>query len=279
MEVQTVPTAPSTPVLSAPTPAQVTPAKATPAPSTVQAGSVQAAPPAPTASPTPPCTVPSAPPAQPVQTPAPPPKPTVPAPPAPPTQPAQAAPTAKATSAQARTEGTTVSPTAGDDTAGESDASEEEDVVTRQIVSLWADREKKKTSLIKTKTSLNTSKASLKTTKEQLSLMRAELGKRLFELKNLLAKPGRKGRWASFLDGEGIPRATADRYAQFHKRSLEGKTGKRLSEAISIPTEEEIKKMVVRLTPRLVRVLPTQETIAQFLHEMTEALQPSGSAE
>ena len=277
MEVQTVPTAPSTPVLSAPIPAQVPSAKATPTSPTMPAGSVQAAPSAPTASPTPARTVQSTPPARAVQTPALPTKPTVPAPPAPPAQPTQAAPTAKATPVQGRAEGTTVSPTPGDDTAGESDASEEENVVTRQIICLWADREKKKTSLIKTKASLNTTKASLKTTKEQLSLMRAELGKRLFELKNLLAKPGRKGGWASFLDGEGIPRATADRYVQSHKRSLEGKTGKRLSEAISIPTEEKIKTMVVKLTPRLLRALPTPETIMQFLREMTAALQPSGS--
>jgi hypothetical protein len=274
MEVQAVPTAPSTPVLSAPTPAQVPSAKASPTPPAVPAHSVQAAPPAPTAPPAPSRPAPSAPPVLPVQMPAPPTKPKVAAQPAPPTQ---AAPTAKTAPAPGHAEGTTVSPTPDDDTAGESDASEEENVVTRQIICLWADREKKKTSLIKTKASLNTSKASLKTTKEQLSLMRAELGKCLFELKNVLAKTGRKGRWTSFLEGEGIPRASADRYVESHKRSLEGKTGKRLSEAISIPTEEKIKTMVVKLTPRLLRALPTPETITQFLREMTTALQPSGS--
>ena len=250
MEVQTAPPAPLTPVLSAPTPAQTPSANASPTPPAVPARSVQAAPPAPTASPTP----------------------------APTAQPTQPAPTAKTIPASDRAEGTTASPTPGGATAGGPDASEEETVVTRHIISLWVDREKKKTSLIKTKASLSTSKASLKTTKEQLSLMRAELGKRLFELKTLLAKPGRKGRWASFLDGEGIPRATADRYVQSHKRSLVGENEKRLTEAVSVPTEEEIKTMVVKLTPRLVRALPTPESIAQFLCEMTAALQPSASA-
>jgi hypothetical protein len=162
-----------------------------------------------------------------------------------------------------RAEGSTVSPTTGDEAAEEPDDSEEETVVTRQIINLWTDHKKKT--------------ASLKKTKEQLSSMRAELGKHLFELKNLLVKTGRKGRWTSFLDGEGIPRATADRCVESHKRCLDGKNGKRLSEAISIPTEEEIKKLVVKLTPRLVRVLTTPESIAQFLREMAVALQPSGS--
>lgn len=271
MEDQTALTAPSTPVLSAPTPAQVPSAKASPTPAAVPANSVQAAPPAPTESATPPRAAPSAPPAQPVQTPAPPTKPTVPALPAPPARPTQAAPTAKTTPASGRAEGTPVSPPPCGATAGEPGVSEEETAVTRQIISLWADCEKKKTSFIKTKASLNT-------TKEQLSLVRDELGKRLFELKNLLAKTGRKGRWTSFLDGEGIPRATADRYVESHKRSLDGKNGKRLSEAISVPTEAEIKKMVVKLAPRLVRSLPTPESVAQFLREMTAALQPSDSA-
>ena len=279
MDDQTAPTAPSTPPLPAPNPAQTPSAKPSAMPPAVPGRPVQAAPHAPAPCPTPPRTAPSAPPARPLQAPAPPPKPTVPIPPARPAQPTQAAPTAIATHAPGRQEDTTVCPTTGDETTGESDASEEETVVTRQIINLWADREKKKkNSLVKTKASLNISKASIKTTKEQLSLMRAELGKRFFELKNLLAKPGRKGRWASFLDGEGIPRATADRYVQSHKRSLEGNNGKRLTEAISVPTEVKIKTMVAKLMPRLVRALPTPDSIAQFLREMTAALQSSGSA-
>ena len=262
MEVQTAPPAPLTPVLSVPTAAQTPSAKASPTPPAAPAHAVQAAQPAPTASPTPSLAS-----ALPVQTAAPPTNPAVPAlPPAP-----VAAPTTKTAPATDRVEGTKASATRDDEHAGEPDCSEEEEVVTRQIISLWAAREKKKTSLIKTK-------ASLHTTKEQLSLMRAELGKHFFELKSLLAKPGRDGRWAEFLRDEGIPRASADRYAESHKRLVEGDNGNRLTEAISIPTEAEITKMVVKLTPRLVRALPTSECITQFLREMTDALQPSGLA-
>jgi hypothetical protein len=63
-----------------------------------------------------------------------------------------------------------------------------------------------------------------------------------------------------------------------HKRLLDRKNGKRLTEAISVPTEDEIKEMVAKLTPRLVRVLTTPESTAKFLREMAAALQPSVSA-
>jgi hypothetical protein len=265
MEFQTAPAAPSTPaVLSAPAAAQIPSAKTFPTSPAAPVHSVHAAQPAPIASPTPSGAIPSVPPAQSAQTGAPPAQPTVPTPPAPLVQPTQAAPTAKTIPAPDLAESTTVLPTSGDETAREAGDSEEETLVTRQIITLWTDSVKKKDSLNKTK--------------EQLGLLRAELGKHLFVLKNLLAKTGRDGRWIKFLRGEEIPRATADRYVASYKRSLEGENGKRLTEALSVPTEEEIKKMVVKLTPRLLRALPTPESIVQFIREMTAALQPSNSA-
>ena len=185
MENQTAPPAPSTPtVLPTRPPMQTPSAVASPTPPTAPAPSVQAAPPAPTASPTPPRAVPSVQPAPPVQTPAPPTKPVVPVPSAALAQHTQAAPTTKTAPA---VEVTKAAATGGDEHAGEPDGSEEEAVVKRHITSLWADHEKKKTSLTKTE-------ASLRTKKEQLNLTRAELGKHFFELKKLLAKPGRDGR-------------------------------------------------------------------------------------
>jgi hypothetical protein len=168
--------------------------------------------------------------------------------------------------------------TRGDEHAGEPDGSEEEAAVKRHITSLWADHEKKMTSLTKTETSLIKTKDSIRATKEELTLMRAELGKHFFELKKLLAKPGCKGGWAEFLRDEDIPRATADRYAKSHKRLLGGNEGKRLTEAISTPTGAQVKKMVEKLAPRLVRALPTPDSITQFLREMTAALQPGLTA-
>jgi hypothetical protein len=103
--------------------------------------------------------------------------------------------------------------TRGDEHAGDPDGSEEEAAVKRHITSLWADHEKKMTSLTKTETSLIKTKDSIHATKEELNLMRAELGKHFFELKSLLARPGCKGRWAEFLRNEVIRRPTGTQRA------------------------------------------------------------------
>jgi hypothetical protein len=155
-------------------------------------------------------------------------------------------------------------PTPGGEAAEEPKVSEEERVTTSEIISLWAEH--------------NEQNASLKKSSKELKETRTRLGAYLYQLKNLLAKTGRNGRWTSFLNGEGIPRATADRYVESHKRFLDRKNGKRLTEAISVPTEGEIKEMVAKLTPRLVRVLTTPESITKFLREMAAALHPSVSA-
>ncbi len=275
MENQTAPPAPSTPaVLPARPPVQIPSAVTSPTPRAAPAPSVQATQPALTASPTPPRTLPSVQPAPPVQTPAPPAKPAVPVPPVAPGQGTQVAATTKTAPA---VETTKASANRGDEHAGAPDGSEEEAVVKRHIISLWADHEKKVTSLTKTETSLIKTKDSIHATKEELNLMRAELGKHFFELKSLLARPGCKGRWAEFLRNEVIPRVTADRYAKSYKRLLEGDHGKRLTDAIP-PTEAQVKKLVEKLKPGLLRSLPTPESITQFIREMTAALQPSGLA-
>jgi hypothetical protein len=155
-------------------------------------------------------------------------------------------------------------PTPGGEAAEEPKVFEEERVTTNEIIILWTEHNKQN--------------ASLKKTSKELKKTRTKLGVYLYHLKNLLAKTGRNGRWTSFLLGAGIPRATADRYVESHKRFLDRKNGKRLTEAISVPTEDEIKEMVAKLTPRLVRVLTTPESIASFLREMAAALQPSASA-
>ncbi|HEX8800585.1 MAG TPA: hypothetical protein VF772_18335 [Terriglobales bacterium] len=58
------------------------------------------------------------------------------------------------------------------------------------------------------------------TTKEELKVIRQRLGKRLIDMKLLLARPGRNGQWSSFLQEHGIPRTIADRLVARHERSL-----------------------------------------------------------
>jgi hypothetical protein len=95
---------------------------------------------------------------------------------------------------------------------------EEERATTNEIIILWTEHNKQH--------------ASLKKSSKELKATRTALGGYLFQLKNLLSKTGRNGRWTSFLNGEGIPRGTADRYVEAQKRLLDRKNGKRLTEEI-----------------------------------------------
>ena len=56
------------------------------------------------------------------------------------------------------------------------------------------------------------------TTKEELKVIRHKLGERLDEMKRLLARPGRNGKWSSFLQEYGIPRTTADRVVAAYRQ-------------------------------------------------------------
>jgi hypothetical protein len=56
--------------------------------------------------------------------------------------------------------------------------------------------------------------------KEHLSQIRHQLGERLYEVKKLVARPGRGGGWSAFLAARGIPRASADRYVQRYEKRL-----------------------------------------------------------
>ena len=97
---------------------------------------------------------------------------------------------------------------------------------------------------------------SMKETNQKAREVRQHLGKLLFHLKQVLAKPGRDGRWSSFLKERKIPRATADRLVARHQRSLDP-DGNRLTEATSEPTEEEIQRLLAKVLPKLRRVLRT----------------------
>jgi hypothetical protein len=61
-------------------------------------------------------------------------------------------------------------------------------------------------------------------TNDELKVIRQHLGERLHEMKLLLARPGRNGQCSPFLQGQGIPRSTADRLVAGHERSLRRRT-------------------------------------------------------
>lgn len=106
--------------------------------------------------------------------------------------------------------------------------------------------------------------ASMRSQSQNLRSLRSELGKRLSEMKQLLARPGRNGQWSAWLKERKISRATADRLVLRHERSQQPDSN-RLTEAISEPTEEEIKSLFDKIAPKLRKALPTPKSIYHFV--------------
>jgi hypothetical protein len=119
-----------------------------------------------------------------------------------------------------------------------------------EIASLWS-------------THLSTKNAA-RATNEELRTIRAKLGEQLCRVKEMLAKPGRGGQWSSFLAERQIPRASADRLVARHLRSLDP-TANCVTEPVSEPTEEEVRKLFASVWPKLRRTLRSQQNLDLFV--------------
>jgi hypothetical protein len=126
--------------------------------------------------------------------------------------------------------------------------------LTNEIVELWQVHESHQTSI--------------KHETEQFRALRNKLGKLLHQMKELLARPGRNGQWSAWLKERAIPRATADRLALKHERSL-SPYANCLTESISEPTEDEIQRLFAKVLPKLRRVLRTPQSTYRFLDLVT----------
>jgi len=140
----------------------------------------------------------------------------------------------------------------------------EEAALAKQIALLWFSEKLRK--------------RTMRRTREELSVLRKDLSERLYSYKQQLARTGRSGRWTAFLNQAEIPRATADRYVNKWKLSLASVPEKRLTEAITAPTEEEIVNLAKKLKPKLVRVLTTTDSVTLFLEQLAKVLQESTPA-
>jgi len=113
---------------------------------------------------------------------------------------------------------------------------------------------------------------SMRNQSQSLRSLRDELGKKLAEMKQVLARPGRNGQWSGWLKERQIPRATADRLVAKHQRSLNPDRN-RLTEAISEPTEEEIQTLVDKITPKLRQVLRTPTSVYRFVELLSASFE------
>lgn len=92
------------------------------------------------------------------------------------------------------------------------------------------------------------SKAAARRTREELRTLRRDLGEKLHTMKSLLALTGRSGRWAAYLRSHQLPSATVDRYVREHEAILFPQSN-RLSEALSEPSEDEVRQFVQSSCP------------------------------
>jgi hypothetical protein len=122
-----------------------------------------------------------------------------------------------------------------------------------EILSLWITRQ--------------VGKAVARKSNEELRTLRIELGSKLYKLKSILASTGRGGGWAAYLRANRLPRATTDRLVDRHEDSLKPET-KRLIELIPETTEDDVRRLVSSLLPRLRKVLTTPSWVEWFLVEV-----------
>ena len=132
--------------------------------------------------------------------------------------------------------------------------SQDEGALTTEIVQLWQVHRDFQTSI--------------KHQTQEFRSLRTELGKHLTEMKQVLARPGRNGRWSTFLKEHQIPRATADRLVQKYMRSIYPHANC-LTEQLAEPTEEEIQKILFKVLRKLRPVLRTPQSVYRFVDLLT----------
>jgi hypothetical protein len=118
--------------------------------------------------------------------------------------------------------------------------------------------------------------ALVRNTRNQSKSRRKQLAVELSELKERLCQAGRSGRWKGFLKEYNIPRSTADRLVDQHRRSLPGNcpTG---ASTQAPPSDEEIRARVKTLAPKLRNFLVTSHAAELFTKELRALLvEPSG---
>lgn len=135
--------------------------------------------------------------------------------------------------------------TQSDDTAVETQ-------LTEEISTLWADHVRLS--------------ADRKTTAKELRRIRASLAERLHEMKNLLSHPGRGGEWRGWLRERGIPRSTADRLCARHAETLGSDNEENVpSGAIPEPAKPTAEKLAETVWQSIKKVLATGDSVVDFI--------------
>ena len=107
-------------------------------------------------------------------------------------------------------------------------------------------------------------KTTVKNTRADLKAIRELLSERLYELKQLLARPGRNGQWSAWLKERKISRATADRLVQQYRADLPGYESPH--EAISSPSEDTAEKLARVVWARFRKFFVSDEVVIRFIN-------------
>jgi hypothetical protein len=132
--------------------------------------------------------------------------------------------------------------------------------LTSEIKSLWSAHQ--------------TNTATAKQTKEELEALRFDLGEKLREMKSILVRTGRSGGWAAYLRSHALPRASAERYIKQYEAIFKPQKN-RLTDTLSESSEDDVRRLVQRLLPRLRKVLTTAGSVSLFVDEVVRQLQTS----
>jgi hypothetical protein len=117
----------------------------------------------------------------------------------------------------------------------------------------------------------NDFKSVLRQQSQNLHSLRVELGKKLAEMKALLATPGRAGKWSSWLKEQKIARSTADRLVAKHELLLHPDPNCP-TDSIRDATDEELQALLDKVTPRLRKALPTPASAYKFIEMLVSSL-------
>ena len=227
------------PAPSSPVPVQTASALTASTPTTQTAHAAQVASPVSTTSHTPVHSLPTAQPAQPAPTAAPPAKTAVPPPSSPTVTTPPVVDPADPPSAEARLE--------------------------KEVEVLWQDHKQ--------------AKSSARKTNKALKLLRDNLARKLHELKNMLARPGCKGEWSSFLDNHSISRTTANRLVDTHQKLITPAPSNSPSGTTVEPMEVVVRRCLDLYWKRLSPVLSTPESVELFIGELRNRAQKSFGAD
>lgn len=127
--------------------------------------------------------------------------------------------------------------------------SDEERQLADEIVELWAVHVEAKGVANKTRT--------------ELKAIRERLSGRLYEMKQLLARPGRNGQWSAWLKERKLSRATADRLVQ--RFAAATPSGESTHESI-----EDVEKLAKSVWQRVQKVLSTDEAVVAFIASLAD---------